>query len=363
MKDKAAIIIAGLVLGVLSVLLVKQGNPLNMGFCIACFLRDIAGGLGLHRAAVVQYLRPEIMGLILGATVMAVGFREHRSTGGSSPVLRFFIGFIMMVGALVFLGCPLRMILRMAGGDANAFIALPGYVAGIWVGVVFLKRGFSLGRSSRQHSANGAIAPLIALVLLAMVVINPPALFTSTEGPGSMQAPLLLALGAGLLVGILAQRTRFCTMGAVRDIILFRDFHLFAGIAAVFVVVLAGNLALGMFTFGFDAQPVAHTGWLWNFLGMSVVGLAAVLAGGCPLRQLILAGQGDTDGMATVLGMATGAAIAHNFGLTSSPAGASANGQIAVFMGLAVLIAIGVFSSRTLYKGFATKNESERSSF
>ena len=67
MKDKKGIIIAGGLVGIISVLLVHFGNPANMGFCIACFLRDIAGGIGLHRADVVQYIRPEIIGLVLGA--------------------------------------------------------------------------------------------------------------------------------------------------------------------------------------------------------------------------------------------------------------------------------------------------------
>ena len=45
---------------------------------------------------------------------------------------------------------------------------------------------------------------------------------------------------------------------------------------------------------------------------MYVVGFAAVLAGGCPLRQLILAGQGSSDSAVTFLGMLIGAAFAHN---------------------------------------------------
>jgi uncharacterized protein len=114
----------------LAIILVLNGNPANMGFCIACFLRDIAGGLGLHRAAVVQYLRPEIMGLVLGSFVTALAFREFKSNGGSSAIIRFFLGAFMMMGALVFLGCPLRMVLRLAGGDLNALVALPGYIAG-----------------------------------------------------------------------------------------------------------------------------------------------------------------------------------------------------------------------------------------
>ena len=51
-------LVAGGVLGVIAALLAYWGNPANMGFCAACFTRDIAGALGLHRAGVVQYLRP-----------------------------------------------------------------------------------------------------------------------------------------------------------------------------------------------------------------------------------------------------------------------------------------------------------------
>ena len=72
MKGKQKILLTGLVVGAISVLLVLYGNPKNMGFCIACFYRDIAGALGVHRAGVVQYIRPEIAGLILGAFAIAV---------------------------------------------------------------------------------------------------------------------------------------------------------------------------------------------------------------------------------------------------------------------------------------------------
>ena len=53
-KEKTSLIIAGSITGIISVLLVMMGNPTNMGFCIACFYRDIAGALSLHNAAVVQ---------------------------------------------------------------------------------------------------------------------------------------------------------------------------------------------------------------------------------------------------------------------------------------------------------------------
>ena len=53
---RTRIILAGLIFGVLGALAVNWGNPPNMGICVACFLRDIAGALNLHQASVVQYI-------------------------------------------------------------------------------------------------------------------------------------------------------------------------------------------------------------------------------------------------------------------------------------------------------------------
>ena len=66
------IIVVGAIIGLAAILLQKLGNPANMGICVACFERDIAGGLGLHRAGIVQYIRPEIIGLVLGSLVAAL---------------------------------------------------------------------------------------------------------------------------------------------------------------------------------------------------------------------------------------------------------------------------------------------------
>ena len=65
-SDSLVIVCAGALIGLIAASLILLGNPVNMGFCIACFLRDISGALGLHRAAAVQYIRPEIIGLVLG---------------------------------------------------------------------------------------------------------------------------------------------------------------------------------------------------------------------------------------------------------------------------------------------------------
>ena len=43
--------------------------------------------------------------------------------------------------------------------------------------------------------------------------------------------------------------------------------------------------------------------------------MASVILGGCPLRQLILAGEGSTDNAVSVLGLLVGATISHNSSL------------------------------------------------
>jgi YedE family putative selenium metabolism protein len=135
-------------------------------------------------------------------------------------------------------------------------------------------------------------------------------------------------------------------MGGIRDIALFKDFYLISGFAAVFAAVLIGNAIFGTLNFGFAGQPIAHTDGLWNFLGMALVGLGSVFLGGCPLRQLILAGSGNSDSALTVMGFIAGAAICHNFGLASSASGATAGGKIAVIVCLALCAVIGFCSLR-----------------
>lgn len=354
------IILAGAVIGVLAPVLQKLGNPPNMGICVACFERDIAGALGLHRAALVQYIRPEIIGFVLGSTTAALLFGEFRARTGSAPVVRFILGVFAMIGALAFLGCPWRALLRLAGGDLNAILGLAGLAAGIGGGTLLLRSGYSLGRSARTQAATGWVLPAIMVGLLLLLIFRPvfgeggPIYFSAT-GPGSMHAPLLISLAAGLIIGFLAQRTRFCTMGAIRDVILLGDSHLASGVGALLLTAFVVNLGLGQVKFGFAAQPIAHSSYTWNFLGMLLAGLAFALAGGCPGRQLILSGEGDGDAGIFVLGMITGAAFAHNFTLAARPdavvdgvlkvGGLGSAGMIAIGLGLMVCLALG-FSLR-----------------
>lgn len=173
--------------------------------------------------------------------------------------------------------------------------------------------------------------------------------YKSTAGSSPM---VRFILGAAMMIGALAQKSRMCFAGSIRDLILMKNFDLISIIAALFAVMAVYNAATGSFHLGFSGQPIAHSQHLWNILGMYVVGFAAVLAGGCPLRQLILAGQGSSDSAVTFLGMLVGAAFAHNFGLVGAAAkaatetepavagGPAAAGKIAVIVCIIVLFVI-----------------------
>lgn len=350
--SKKTLAFSGALLGALAVLLAFSGNPKNMAICIACFIRDTAGAMKFHQAAIVQYVRPEIAGIVAGAFLVSVFTKEYRSMSGSSPMIRFALGNMMMIGALVFLGCPLRMLIRMSAGDLNAYVALAGFVFGVWTGTVALKKGFSLGRAYETKKSSGYVLPA-ALVLILILSLTTTLMAVSEKGPGSFHAPVLTALAVGLAFGALSQRCRTCFAGSFRDVILMKNFDLITIIGAFFVVMLVFNLLSGSFKLSFDGQPVAHASHLWNFLGMYVVGFAAVLAGGCPLRQLVLAGQGSSDAAVTFLGLFTGAALCHNFGLAGAAASAATEtapavsggpgtaGKAAVLLCIVLLFAIG----------------------
>ena len=349
--------LSGVVIGLLVMLLAMSGNPANMAICVACFIRDAAGALKLHTAAPVQYFRPEIVGFVCGSFLISMATKEYRSTAGSAPMVRFLLGAVMMIGALVFLGCPLRMVLRMSAGDLNAYVALIGFAGGVATGSCFLKKGFSLGRAYETKSLSGAVLPVLLAALLVIGVAT-GAYAASTEGPGSKHAPLLLALVVALVIGALAQKSRMCFAGSIRDVILMKNFDLLSIIAALFAVMTVYNIAIGNFHLSFSGQPIAHSQHLWNILGMYVVGFAAVLAGGCPLRQLILAGQGSSDSAVTFLGMLLGAAFAHNFNLVGSaakaatatdaavPGGPAMPGKIAVIVCIVLLFVIAATNLR-----------------
>lgn len=353
---KSGLLVSGLVIGILMAILAIGGNPANMAFCAACFIRDTAGALKLHNADIVQYFRPEIVGLVAGAFITAIATGEYRSTAGSSPMTRFVLGFVMMIGALIFLGCPLRMIIRMSAGDLNAWVGLIGFVAGTGTGAFFLNKGFSLGREHDTGKSAGAMLPIALVVLFFLGIAGVMAFAASEKGPGSMHAPWLVALAVALVVGFLGQKTRLCFASGFRNAWLMRDFTMLIPIGGIFVAMFVYAIATGGFHASFAGQPIAHAQHLWNILGLYAVGFSAVLAGGCPVRQMIMAGQGSSDAGVTFLGLLVGAAFAHNFGWAGAAAKAATDsapaaaggpapaGQIALIVCIVVLFALAAIN-------------------
>ena len=98
-------------------------------------------------------------------------------------------------------------------------VGLVGFIVGILVGIVFLKKGFSLQRSYRQMKAEGAASSRSVLVGLLCSFIcslrrpsRPP-----KRAPASMHAAIGVALAIGVIVGILCQRSRMCMVGGIRN--------------------------------------------------------------------------------------------------------------------------------------------------
>jgi YedE family putative selenium metabolism protein len=153
---------------------------------------------------------------------------------------------------------------------------------------------------------------------------------------------ILASLGGGLLAGGLGQITRFCTVGPVRELVFNRSGARFGAVVALGVVFGVGTAVFGAFRIGFANQPIAHVDHLWNFLALGLVGMAGVLMGGCPFRQIVRSAGGDSDAALGTLGLLAGAAFAHNFGLAASPKGVPLAGKIAVLAGIAFVLAAGL---------------------
>lgn len=328
------VVAAGLALGIFGVLLVLWGNPQNSGLCVSCFVENTAGALGLHNNPRMQYLRPELIGFVLGAVAAALVGREFNSRGGSAPLHRLLAGFFLIVGCAVFIGCPIKMFLRFLAGDLSTLGGIAGLVAGVWLGLKALAAGVHLGGSRKRADGAGFWVPLFFVLLLVFVLWPPGFVISSTRGSATQAAPVLVSLGVGLLLGALAQRSRFCVTGSIRDTLLMgRRSPLLWGLLAFLLSGLVTSLVTGQFHPGFYGQPGAHLDLLWGFLGMMLVGVISVLIGGCPFRQLIKSGEGDADAGLVVVGMLLGGGLVQAWQIAGTSSGVSLYGKVAVMAG------------------------------
>lgn len=132
----------------------------------------------------------------------------------------------------------------------------------------------------------------------------------------------------GCLIGYLAQRSGFCSIGGIRDYLLFRHTRLLNGYIALIVGAFAGYLVFWLITpSAFEHFPWALTSGLLSpvpgaptgltslayivlaIIGGVGVGIIGVLLGGCPLRQLTMTSEGNLKALSFVIGMCLGSVI------------------------------------------------------
>lgn len=108
----------------------------------------------------------------------------------------------------------------------------------------------------------------------------------------------------GAVFGAVAQRTHFCTMGAIADVVLFRSSRRLRSWVLALAVAMAGTQVL-LVSGTIDIEPataaLSPAGWLGSILGGVAFGFGMVLAGGCFSRNLVRFGAGSLKALLVVL--------------------------------------------------------------
>ncbi len=295
LKKRVILVVCGVVAAAVAIMLASNGNPGNMAICIACFVRDTAGAMKLQtNEKRCSTCAPKSLASLLA---LALAFGEQGIQGNSWFFPLYPLSFWFCNDDWLPDLSAARMVLRMAGGDLNAWVAaLIGFAAGNGVGVLFLKKGFSLGRAETVKKAEGlhssyycccrhlgALPPLCcrsSCRVLAACICS----FHQWRFPLSLSARAFASPAACVTP------SWYVMVG-------------FVVIGILFAGVLIYNLASGHFNLSFADQPIARTDALWNILGMFVWGFQRYALGGCPLRQMVLAGSGSGDSAVTFIGL------------------------------------------------------------
>ncbi|MGD8587553.1 MAG: YeeE/YedE family protein [Chromatiales bacterium] len=114
--------------------------------------------------------------------------------------------------------------------------------------------------------------------------------------------------GGGLLIGLafgaVAQRSRFCLVAAVSNLMLMRDYRqVHAYLAALGVAILGTGLleALHWVDIGATSYRNLILNWFGALGGGLLFGTGAMLAGGCASRTLVRCAEGNLGSLATLL--------------------------------------------------------------
>lgn len=130
---------------------------------------------------------------------------------------------------------------------------------------------------------------------------------------------LWAAFALGVLFGAIAQRTHFCTMGAVADIVNIGDWsRMRMWVLAIAVAMLGFNAMVALGWLRAADSLYAPPAWLWlsQVVGGLMFGFGMVLASGCGSKTLVRIGGGNLKSLMVFIVLAV-AAFATLKGITA----------------------------------------------
>jgi uncharacterized membrane protein YedE/YeeE len=137
---------------------------------------------------------------------------------------------------------------------------------------------------------------------------------TTAELQGLVATVLWASFALGMAFGALSQRTHFCTMGAVADVLAMGDWsrmRMWALAMGVAVLGFNAMVVLGWVDVADNVYARPRLIWLSNLLGGGVFGFGMVLASGCSSKMLVRIGGGSLKALVVfcVLGLASYATL------------------------------------------------------
>ena len=127
---------------------------------------------------------------------------------------------------------------------------------------------------------------------------------TDTDLAGLTRLVLWASFALALLFGAIAQHTRFCTMGAVADVVNMGDWSRMRMWLLAMGTAIIGFNALVFFGL-VEASNSIYAGprvaWLSAIVGGLLFGVGMVLASGCASKSLLRAGSGNLKAVVVIL--------------------------------------------------------------
>lgn len=113
-----------------------------------------------------------------------------------------------------------------------------------------------------------------------------------------------LGFGLGLIFGATVQRTNFCTMGSISDIVFMGDWNRFRAWMLAVAVAILGSQALhasGTVDLAETIYLTTNLGWLGAIVGGLMFGFGMTMTGGCANKTLVRLGGGNLKSVVAIL--------------------------------------------------------------